>query len=205
MRLAKTIQENAAQCCFFVAYFHVVNPKSNPQIFSMPSFGQNFQLPLKKICSLSFAVQSMCYLACFDRCTDSCAQAQAGKVAANEITQLANQINQFSFFSSMFSHAVQACGTASTSRCLYALSPPSEELLFIPSLSIPSHSPALGGSGKIPETVSWDQRGAGPGWGRGVRAKEQGQGSIARTGRDQELALGWRRGEWGGVYGDWKG
>lgn len=34
--------------------------------------------------------------------------------------------------------------------------------------------------------------------------KEQGQGSVARMRWDQELALGWRWGEWGCIYGDWK-
>lgn len=66
----------------FVGYFHVIN-KSNPQIFSMQGFGQNFQLPLKKICSLSFAVKNTCYSVCFHHSTDSYAQAQARKVAAN--------------------------------------------------------------------------------------------------------------------------
>lgn len=63
----------------------------------------------------------------------------------------------------MFSHAVQACGTAGMSPCLCALSLPSEELLLIPALSIPSRSPAVGGSGKIPAPVSRDQRGAASG------------------------------------------
>lgn len=102
----------------------------------------------------------------------------------------------------MFSDAVQACGTTSTSWCVGVLSPPSEELL-IPSLSIPSHSLTLGGYGKIPETISWDQQGAGPGWGQGVWVKEESQGSVTRIRVDHAPALGWRWG--GGTYGDWKG
>lgn len=63
----------------------------------MQSLGQNFQLPLKKkICFGSFAVKSMCYSAHLHHRTDSCAQAQARKVAANEIIKSNKPITFFS-------------------------------------------------------------------------------------------------------------
>ena len=78
----------------------------------------------------------------------------------------------------MFSHPVQACGTTSTSQCLYALSPPSEEFPLIASPRIPSCSPALGGSGRIWENPR--NRDLGPARSRarlGPRSVGEGAGS----------------------------
>lgn len=33
--------------------------------------------------------------------------------------------------------------------------------------------PAVGGSGKIPEMLNWDQKTAGPGWGQRMQVKDQ--------------------------------
>lgn len=142
----------------------------------MQSLGQNCQLSLEKNLFPQLCREEPVLFGMFP----SQPRLRWGKWLQMKQTTYQIKYTNSHFFPSMFSDTVQACGTTSMSWCVSALSPPSEELLLIPSLSIPSHSPALGGSGKIPETVSWDQQGAGPGWGQGVWAKEESQGSVTR-------------------------
>lgn len=88
----------------------------------------------------------------------SCAQAQVKKVAADELKQLLNQLKSHLF--PQFSDTDQRCGTISTFQCLCFFTT-TRRVCLIPSLGIPSHSPAVRGSGRIPEMLRKKQGQAG--------------------------------------------
>lgn len=85
-----------------------------------------------------------------------------------------------------FSDTDQGCGTISTFQCLCFFTT-TRRVCLIPSLGVPSHSPAVRGSGKIPEILGPEKSRARLGPKAG--GEGPGQGGVVRMGQDQDVVL----------------
>lgn len=62
--------------------------------------------------------------------------------------------------------------------------------------------PAVGGSGKILEMLNWEPEKSRARLGPKSAGEGPGQGGVVRMGQDQDVVLGWRWEQWGGIYGE---